>query len=556
MASHDPAIVQKLLGSWMPEGYAELAHAAEPLPHTYPLYPRESFAVLLTASELVPKQQRLDLVPAPASFNQFIAACQQQTGINGTVDVHVYEQVSGSYQRVRDIVELRAADLTPNDSSQVRLKVQLRQHATKLSDGVEGHVFTARTQPQREADHQRQQSVSVNGGSSNNSRSSGPRGGGTYAFGAWEQTSVQEEPRQQLELSIEAETEPVLATMQNERAGHCHVHSVVGAGQGKMVVCPYLFEGWDAMLTWSCSGSPTLLFRAAQGSIIAWAWSCMAGTAVTPGVWDAKNAHDPLLALALASAFVSNAVVIPLLLEEVRVTISGTAGGGKLLQLGAGTEMIPADRAHNLQLPHLTKSYWGLVVCVTACYGPAIYTGLGLQSTMHNRLAAAAALLACVTAAPIVGLGYAALATASALIGARIQGITQAVMAEAETTAQDVNPQDWERTVLGPCRLMIHDMRLLSEGWSRFVLLGWMNCWLTWCVFTCAWLSTHVADLLGTTGNKVGMPWLIYLFHGCCLFGAGYYAPYRALEIAAGPAQVRPGPGTFPVTDSVQPMLA
>eukprot|EP01043_Picozoa_sp_COSAG02_P075788 COSAG02_NODE_15789_length_1141_cov_0.864683_1_plen_256_part_10 len=208
----------------------------------------------------------------------------------------------------------------------------------------------------------------------------------------------------------------------------------------EMVVCPYLFEDLDALLT-RPSGSPTPLSRAAQVGSVGAGLACVAGTFCTPGLLDAWAANDPLLALALASLFVCSSVVAPLLLEEVRVAIRGAAGGGKLVQLGAGTTLIPVDRARVLQQPPSAKVVFIMIVLWTTLCGPFIYTGWGLQLPTQNRLTAAVFILCLPPLATILPAGPAALRTASTLIGARIRTVSQAAKAEAETDGQDVGPE-------------------------------------------------------------------------------------------------------------------
>jgi hypothetical protein len=70
-----------------------------------------------------------------------------------------------------------------------------------------------------------------------------------------------------------------------------------------MEVCPYHFEEVDVWLTQPGSDSPTLFFRAVQAGCVAHGLTWMAGLFYTPGLQDAREASDPLLALGSGSSF-------------------------------------------------------------------------------------------------------------------------------------------------------------------------------------------------------------------------------------------------------------
>ena len=311
----------------------------------------------------------------------------------------------------------------------------------------------------------------------------------------------------------------------------------LGGLENEMMVCPYPFEDLDMLLT--SSGSPTLLFRAAQVNVVAIGLGFLAGTFFSPGVQDAWVAKDPLLALALGSLFVAFSVVMTLLMEEIRASVRGAAGGGKLAQLGAGTALIKAEEARAVQqLPSVKAVLKTWIVLGTMVCGPIIYGGWGLQSPAHNRLSALVCLLGVVTCQPIAKAGRPTLRVASLLIGARVQAVTRAAKAEAETRGQDVSSKEWDRTVLSPCRRMIDDMRVLSDGWGRYVVLGWSFCLLSACGYACLALSPALAELLDEMGEHVGVSWLADVFQALFFYLAVVRTPRIALDIAASPAEI------------------
>ncbi len=236
----------------MSHSYARLGQQADAEPSRVRT---ESFAVLITASELVQAPLLLDDMGAPPTLGDFVATCAKRAGVTEAAAVHAYDERSGSYRPVRDFVDLRSADLTPGDPSQVRLKVQLcRRAAAGRRESREGYVFSAWEQspPAPPPPHsplpprQRQQHPA---GTQQASRSSSPaaataaavpagrsEGGEAHVFSEWGQQheageqqasrsrtvrfsdggrDLAEEPGrqqhpQQLELSVEADTGALL----------------------------------------------------------------------------------------------------------------------------------------------------------------------------------------------------------------------------------------------------------------------------------------------------------------------------------------------------------
>jgi hypothetical protein len=68
-----------------------------------------------------------------------------------------------------------------------------------------------------------------------------------------------------------------------------------------VVVCPFLFEDVDAMLTNEADGSPTLFYYGCVAGCVALALAFLAGTFATPGLPVAWAAGDPLLGLAVVA---------------------------------------------------------------------------------------------------------------------------------------------------------------------------------------------------------------------------------------------------------------
>jgi hypothetical protein len=317
-------------------------------------------------------------------------------------------------------------------------------------------------------------------------------------------------------------------------------------GEPILVRCPYLFEELNAQLTQPGCDKPTWFFRASQASGVAFGLAVLAGTHLTPGLQEAWQARDPLLALGLTVLFIRNGVLVPFQLEDLRATVrGGAAGNGHLTQLGAGSALIPAAKAQTLRkLPMPANNpvmnifrcsidwIWMLIVVA-----PFLCTGWGLHSPAQNRLAAATALLLYSTAKPLLGAGTVTLRTATALIAARIEAITQAAEVEEQTAGQDVPPEVWERTVVGPCRQMIRDMRLLSEGWQRAIVLGWVSQLALTGSLLCLALAPCFTELVGKSCEHIGVPWLVYVNQGCFILVAAY-GPRGALAIAAAPAEV------------------
>eukprot|EP01043_Picozoa_sp_COSAG02_P084789 COSAG02_NODE_22559_length_748_cov_1.084746_1_plen_170_part_01 len=110
-----------------------------------------------------------------------------------------------------------------------------------------------------------------------------------------------------------------------------------------MVVCPFLFEELDAMLT-RPDGAPTIYFHAVVATSVAMGLAMLTGTFCTPGLLHAWEASDPLLALGLVFFGIVCTVLLPLVLGDMRGTIHGATDGGLLLRLGAGNALIPTDK--------------------------------------------------------------------------------------------------------------------------------------------------------------------------------------------------------------------
>jgi hypothetical protein len=309
-----------------------------------------------------------------------------------------------------------------------------------------------------------------------------------------------------------------------------------------MVLCRVLYKDLDALLTRPSNRSPSLFFRAAQASTIAVGFCCLVGTFVTPGLQDAWEANDPLLALALALIFVDQSVLRPLLVEQIRVTVRVEADDGKLAQLCASIALIPSNSAGAtnataqivLQKGGTRMPLFCSIVVVSAIIaGPVLFYGWGLQSAAQNRLTTAVGLLALCTCQPVVSMGPRVLLTASTLIRARIQDISQAATAEVESI-----DQDWEDVVVDPCRRLISDLRILSEGWEKMVVLGWLVFLLNACACVFLALSPCVMELLEKAAEHVSSPWLVYIVQGFFLFVAVFVNPRLSFQIAAAPAEL------------------
>eukprot|EP01043_Picozoa_sp_COSAG02_P020119 COSAG02_NODE_985_length_15457_cov_108.738247_7_plen_535_part_00 len=304
-----------------------------------------------------------------------------------------------------------------------------------------------------------------------------------------------------------------------------------------MVICPFLFEDLDSLLTLP-GGAPTLYFGAVVATSVAMGLGLLAGTFYTPGLLDAWEAGDLLLALGVGCFAVSTIVLQSLLLVDMRASIRGAAGGGKLPRLGAGTALIPADKEKDLRelmpmAPMKALAVW------TILWGFFLFTGWGLQSPTQNRVTSVVAIVYGAFANEHVEkTATVALRTATVLIGARIQAITKAVKLESETAGQDVGPEEWKRTVVGPCRELIGEMRTLSDGWARSIMLGWANQLVQVVACLCFALSPAFAEVLGEGGEHIGAPWLGYAMQGFWFFYAVVALPMEALDIVRAPAEV------------------
>jgi hypothetical protein len=349
----------------------------------------------------------------------------------------------------------------------------------------------------------------------------------------------------QLDASLDAAAAPSLL---DDAAAETTTSS--GSEEVRMVVCPFLFKSLDAILTLpdgSPDGSPTWFFYLAVSTGPAISLALLAGLFMFPGLLDAWEANDKLLAVGLLCLVVLDSVAVPMQLFNVRSIIHG----GLLPKLGADATFIPADKEKALRRVPMPSMKTRPLLAVYICFGSFIYTGWGLQSPTQNRLTAVVVIVYLSTAyelamtAPTVTLR-----TATALIGARIQAITNAVEIEAESDGQDISREKWERTVIGPIRQVIREMKMLSKGWERTVELGWAFALLQSGAFMCLFLSPALASEISShekvlmvflgelLGVHIDFPWVRYALQGWFLIYAVYLMPVMALDIAGAPAEV------------------
>jgi hypothetical protein len=197
-----------------------------------------------------------------------------------------------------------------------------------------------------------------------------------------------------------------------------------------VVVCPFLFEDLDAMLTNEADGSPTLFYYGCVAGSVALAPALLAGTFFTPGLPEAWAAGDPLLGLGLVAFALIWGVGYPMLLAEARRTCRGAAGGGPLPQLGAGTAPISAKKERALR--KVDKLFGLRKDAATVAKNlplvllglPSLIMGWGLHSPMQNRLTAAA-WIAIVPTAAVSFPWVVTLKTATALIATRIATVAE-----------------------------------------------------------------------------------------------------------------------------------
>jgi hypothetical protein len=308
------------------------------------------------------------------------------------------------------------------------------------------------------------------------------------------------------------------------------------------VVCPFLFEDVDAMLTNEADGSPTLLYHGCVTSCVAMALASLAGTFVTPGLPMAWAAGDPLLGLALVANALVYGVGVPMLLAETRRTCRGAAGGGPLPQLGAGTAPIPAKEEQALRkldkqlgfhkdAATVVKNLPSVLLAL-----PSLIMGWGLQSPTQNRLTAAA-FIAFVPALAVTYVWIVTLKTATAVIATRIATVAEAVEGETRSEGQDMSEDQWGSTVTAPCRAMIREMQALTEGWARGVLVAWGMMFWGIVALVCLALSPVVAEALTELGERLGATWLLVAFR-VFFFALAGFSVFLALEVASGPAEV------------------
>ena len=103
-----------------------------------------------------------------------------------------------------------------------------------------------------------------------------------------------------------------------------------------VVVCPFLFEDLDAVLTNEADGSPTLFHYGCVAGCVVLAPALLAGTFFTPGLPVAWAAGDPLLGLAVVAFALIWGVGVPMLLAETRRTCRGATCRRQVLRAVLG----------------------------------------------------------------------------------------------------------------------------------------------------------------------------------------------------------------------------
>jgi len=151
------------------------------------------------------------------------------------------------------------------------------------------------------------------------------------------------------------------------------------------VVCEYLFATVDSQLT-NEDGSPTPVFRVAVAACMLLGAAFVFGTFFLPGVAQALDANDPLLAAAVVGLVVVCAALVPLILVEERRNFCGDEQG-LLRRLDVGKQLVPAKADTTLRKvfamldPTCFKPkslVMHLVPYGIAC-GYIIVTGIGVQ---------------------------------------------------------------------------------------------------------------------------------------------------------------------------------
>ena len=312
-----------------------------------------------------------------------------------------------------------------------------------------------------------------------------------------------------------------------------------------MVVCPFLFEDLDALLS-TRIGAPTLLFHLVVLGSMVFGVTLLLGVFVLPNLPDAIATNDPLLGLALIAFSLINIVVVPMTLEEMRQTCRTDGalwgvGAGRPLDGQSAIGITQADaetlrrdnRTHGFRKDARTVVRMLPILCVCL---PFLIMGTGLHSPMHNRISAAIAITN-IPAFTIFSSWSMSLKIATTLIATRIAAITKAVEREAESAGQDVTAEDWEVLVVAPFRILIAEMAKLTLGWARGLVLNWVNLFWAVIAYTCLGLSPTLAEELSKLGEQLELTWLAGTFRGLFFFLAGVHA-YLGLHIATGPAKI------------------
>ena len=187
----------------------------------------------------------------------------------------------------------------------------------------------------------------------------------------------------------------------------------------------------------------------------------------------------------------------------MRRTIRSAVDNAPLRQLGAGTRLIPSEKEKALRalpMPNAVKA----LATRGVLYGvPFVCMGWGVQSPMQNRVTGVM-IIAMATAYDRQLASTVGLRTATTLIAARIQAIIKAVELDTQTAGEDVSPDGWERTVLGPIRDLIDEMQTLSDCWQHCVALGLaysVECSIT---FMCLTFSPLFAQGMGKLSEHIG----------------------------------------------------
>lgn len=310
---------------------------------------------------------------------------------------------------------------------------------------------------------------------------------------------------------------------------------------GSLSACPNLLEDLDSLVN-KPDGSPTVWFLCAIGTCLAQGLTVLVGTFWAPGIDVVVEARDPLLGAMLFIATILNFIGEPLMLVESRSVVCLKGATALLPKLTIDTACISVEAAEQLKKAdvlagvfHPTTKWVTTQLATCIFCGLFIMTGWGLHSPLHNRLAAVVALLNGL-ATPCIEAGWTvALKTATAVVNARLDAVSAAVRREAMTEDEDVDDEEWQRTVIAPCRELMHDVELLTQGWSRGVVLKWgVDLLMASCV-ACAGLSPVIADLLGEANT--GVSWSLFVVRGSLPLLVLYFLTDMA-TVATAPASL------------------